>query len=236
MARRALKKTGLRLYRSELAGAAATERRLFNYAGMAFYSVITVLSCSPIEGLAFGLKPKVYLNADVCRAAHALSDSECVQAYQNARAEFDEKAPKFASRFECERHFHRCMIGDIRGSGRGVDFIPSMLGFRIESGRQRQILPVVEGGEADPLFRPRAVDRVDASVSAARSAEARKAWQALTSPPPAPATARPFQGPSSPDIGDQGATSGGTQSYPVSPSMLQDMRTRERLFGLGRQQ
>ena len=236
MAPPALKPSGSRLSRSE--SAASPGHRLSGYAGLAFCFVIAVLSCSPIDGLAFGMKPKVYLNADACRASHALSDSECAQAYQNARAEFNEKAPKFASRSECERHFRRCMIGDIRGSGRGVDFVPSMLGFRIESGRQRQVVPVVEGGEGDPLFRPRAVDRVDASVSAARSAEARKTWEALTSPPPAPdaAAASPFQGFSSPDIGDQGATSGGTQSYPVSPSMLQDMRTRERLYGLGQQQ
>ena len=78
----------------------------------------TVVLClllvwSRANALAYEVEAKVYFNAQVCRSAHALSDSECLQAYANAKAEFDEKAPRFVTRGECERHFQRCMIGDV---------------------------------------------------------------------------------------------------------------------------
>ena len=35
---------------------------------------------------------RVYADADACRSAHALGDAECLNAYANAKAEFDEHA------------------------------------------------------------------------------------------------------------------------------------------------
>ncbi|WP_170153336.1 DUF1190 domain-containing protein [Roseiarcus fermentans] len=196
---------------------------------------VGLLSWGVACGWAFDLQPTVYLNADVCRASHALTDGECAQAYANAKAEFDEKAPKFPTRAACERHFRHCMIGDLAGDRRTMTFIPLMRGFRIESGRTRQALPVVEGREAETLFRPRAVNRVDSAVSATRSAEAQKTWKALSSA--AIAGARPQGGAATPGYGDdEGEASGAIQSYPVPAPMLQDMLNRERLYGLGQKQ
>ncbi len=178
---------------------------------------------------ATDFKTRVYFNADACRAARTLSENECLTAYSNAKAEFDEKAPRFSTRTECERHFRRCMIGDISGRGGKVTFIPAMRGFRMDAGRQYRVLPVAEGGEADPLFQARAVDRVNSFVSAARAAEARIAWRALISPPAPGANA--FQGPPGADDFGYAPASGAPETYPLPAAMLQDLKNRERMFG-----
>jgi hypothetical protein len=170
---------------------------------------------------------RVYSDADACRSAHALDDAECLTAYANAKAEFDEKAPRFPTRSDCQRHFERCMIAEI--GPRGVTFMPAMRGFRIDSGRQRRVAPVAEGGEAAALFQPRAVDRVDSFVSPARRAQAQDAWKAMTSPD---AAAEDAMGLRLEDGLDEWPPSGDPQSAPVPPAMLQDLRNRERLFGI----
>jgi Protein of unknown function (DUF1190) len=172
---------------------------------------------------------KVYSSSDGCRAAHALSDSECLHAYENAKAEFDEKAPRFATRGECEGHFQRCMIGDIFRGGHRVTFMSAMRGFRIDSGRLRRVVPVAYGGEADSLFQPRAVDRVDSFVSDARTAEAQKTWRALGSASSSPAITN--EGFSNVDDNAEDPDSAVAKSYPLSPAMLRDLRNREREFG-----
>ena len=108
----------------------------------------------------------VFFDASACRTAKALSDRECQTAYVNAKAEFDEKAPRFVSRAECERYFRRCMIGDIDSGGRRVAFIPQMRGFRSRTARAAG-RPGRRGRRRRRLFQPRAVGRPDASVSAA---------------------------------------------------------------------
>ena len=179
---------------------------------------------------AYDSGPRAYLNAEACKAAHALSDAECQTAYANAKAEFDEKAPRFSARGECERYFRRCMIGDI--SGGRVTFVPQMRGFRIDSARRRLVVPVPEGGDAGALFQPREIDRTDAFVSSVRKAEAQRTWKAMISP--RPATAAPGPSAESAPAGDQAvepAGSGEPQSFPVPPALLQDLQARERQFG-----
>jgi uncharacterized protein YgiB involved in biofilm formation len=127
--------------------------------------------------------PRLFFDAAACREAKALSDADYATAYANAKAEFDERAPRFSSRAECERFFRRCMIGDIEGGGRRVAFTPQMQGFAIENGRERQVVPVAEGGGAEGLFQPRAVGRAEASAPAARRAEAQEAWKRMIASP-----------------------------------------------------
>lgn len=194
----------------------------------------TVVLClllvwSRAKALAYEVEAKVYFNAQVCRSAHALSDSECLQAYANAKAEFDEKAPRFVTRGECERHFQRCMIGDVVDGRHQVRFMPTMRGFRLDSGRLRRVLPVAYGGEADPLFHPRAVNRVDSFVSGAQTADAQKTWQALISAPAS--TGGPDRTRSAVDDKGEDPATGSSQSYPLSDSMLQGLKDRERAFG-----
>ena len=191
-------------------------------------AVVMLLFDAASSVRAVDFRTRVYLNADACRAVGSLSESQCANAYSNAKAEFNEKAPRFSTRAECERHFRRCMIGDISGGGK-VTFIPAMRGFRIDSGGVYHALPVAEGDEADPLFQPRAVDRVDSYVSAKRTNDAQRAWQALIAPPPANAT----RGlPTVYDFGGPATSSSVIESYPVPPAMLQDLKTRMQKFGV----
>jgi hypothetical protein len=115
------------------------------------------------------------------------------------------------------------MIGDIAGGGGRVTFIPQMRGFSIEAKRERQVIPVAEGGGAAGLFQPRPVGRADVSVNAAKTAAAQQAWKAMIAPPAAAA-------PSSEDA-NAPTTAGPAQTYPLPPAMLQDLRNRERAFG-----
>jgi len=170
-----------------------------------------------------GAGERIFFDAEACRAAKGLSDSECETAYVNAKAEFDEKAPRFVSRAECERYFRRCMIGDIADRGHSVTFIPQMRGFIVETGRERQVVPVAEGAGAAELFQPRPVGRADDSVNAAKTAAAQQAWKAAIA---SPAAATP-----SDEEANAPANAGPAQTYPLPPSMLQDLRNRERAFG-----
>jgi len=166
---------------------------------------------------------RIFFDAEACRAAEALRDSECETAYVNAKAEFDEKAPRFVSRAECERYFRRCMIGDIASGGRGVTFIPQMRGFAVETGRERQVVPVAEGAAAAELFQPRPLARADDAVNAAKTAAAQQVWKAMMA---SAAAATP-----SGEDTSAPANAGPAQTYPLPPSMLQDLRNRERAFG-----
>ncbi len=166
----------------------------------------------------------VFFDASACRTAKALSDRECQTAYVNAKAEFDEKAPRFVSRAECERYFRRCMIGDIASGGRQVTFIPQMRGFSIALKRERQVVPVADGAAAAGLFQSRPVGRADDSVNAAKTAAAQQIWKATIA---SPAVATPFG-----DDANPPTTAGPARTYPLPPAMLQDLRNRERAFGV----
>jgi uncharacterized protein YgiB involved in biofilm formation len=166
---------------------------------------------------------RIFFDAEACRAAKVLSDGDCEIAFANAKAEFDEKAPRFVSRAECERYFRRCMIGDIAGGGRRVTFIPQMRGFVIETGRERQVVPVAEGAAAAELFQPRPLARADDAVNAAKTAAAQQVWKAMMA---SAAAATP-----SGEDTSAPANAGPAQTYPLPPSMLQDLRNRERAFG-----
>ena len=55
-----------------------------------------------------------YASAQQCESDHKISAEFCANAEANARAEFDEKAPRFASREACEQAFGhgKCSLGD----------------------------------------------------------------------------------------------------------------------------
>jgi uncharacterized protein YgiB involved in biofilm formation len=179
--------------------------------------------CAANAAQLSGAERRVFHDAAACREAQALNDGDCATAYANAKAEFDEKAPRFSSRAECERYFRRCMIGDLERGGRHVTFTPQMRGFAIEPGRERQVVPVADGGGAAGLFQPRPVGRADVSVSTGKTAAAQQTWKSMIA---APVAAAP-----SGDGADAPAAAGPTQAYPLPPDMLQDLRRRERAFG-----
>ncbi|HMK90999.1 MAG TPA: DUF1190 domain-containing protein [Methylocystis sp.] len=114
---------------------------------------------------------QVYGSRTLCVAERRLNVEQCENAETNSRAEFDEKAPRFHSRTECERYFRvaGCSVG-FRGSagwaGRktGIYFAPRQIGFRVRvvSPREMTVRPYTLGPEIG--FAPRSILKRDAGI------------------------------------------------------------------------
>ena len=171
-------------------------------------------------GAAVADNPRVFLDASACVASGAHSASDCRHAERNARAEFNEKAPRFPTRPACERAFARCMIGDISAGG-GVDFVPTPRGFAILSGPRAGALPVLEGAGSQSMFERRRVDRDDEGVHRGQEQRMRNATGISAGSHPLSRAALETEHP----------PEGGLQAYPVPAAVLRDLRERERKFG-----
>lgn len=100
----------------------------------------------------------VYERRDECIQAAVLTPEQCEFAYRNARAEFEQKAPRYASRVLCERSHKRCgaqMVSnagwDSFGKG-GATYVPRFTGVRVTGeGAARRAWPVLEGAGRIPF-------------------------------------------------------------------------------------
>lgn len=115
---------------------------------------------------------QTYVRRDECLAGGRLSERECEFAYRNARAEFEEKTPRYRSRASCERAHKRCAVQvsavgsfeDIAKAGGGT-YVPKFKGIRVSgSGETARVFPEVEGG-ARAGFGSRQVAALDVRVS-----------------------------------------------------------------------
>ena len=159
---------------------------------------------------ALAAKPRVFVDARACVASRSFSETECRRAETNARAEFEEKAPRFSTRAACERRFARCMIADIFAHG-GLDFMPALRGFEISEGRRPMTIPVLEAGGSAGLFEGRPIDRDETRIDRAKYAR-RDAPK--------------------PDAGDEIQSQGSAApAYPVPEAQWRDMQERARRFG-----
>ena len=111
----------------------------------------------------------VYLSAAACVTRGGRSPQLCSYAEKNAAAEFEEKAPRFATRAACESALRRpCAIG-FNHAGAWSDhklsvyFTPRQDGFRIieASGRDPAVTPVA----GSLAFQPRPVTRLNVTIS-----------------------------------------------------------------------
>src|SRR5690606_30715188 len=113
----------------------------------------------------------VYERRDECVQAGTLTAAQCEFAYRNARAEFEQKVPRYASRALCERSHRRCgaqMVssGGWDGFGRGgATYVPRFGGVRVVgSDASLRALPVVEG-KGRIAFAPRPVTELQDKVA-----------------------------------------------------------------------
>lgn len=113
----------------------------------------------------------VYERRDECIEAGQLTAEQCEFAYRNARAEFEQKAPRYASRGQCERAHKRCVAqlvatGGWESLGRGgATYVPRFTGVRIVGeGASRRAVPAVEG-TARIAFAGRPVTELQDKVS-----------------------------------------------------------------------
>lgn len=76
-----------------------------------------------------------YLTAESCASANKMPKDVCSNAFRNAAAEFEEKAPHFATRAACEQAYRSgaCAVSfrNAAGAKGNVSFTPRQNGFRV---------------------------------------------------------------------------------------------------------
>ena len=134
------------------------------------------LALSPAD-LAAQAVGQTYVRRDECIEAGKLSAEQCEFAYRNARAEFEQKAPRYASRALCERAHKRCgaQVSTTGGwdalarGGGAASYVPRFVGIRVSGeGAAARALPIVEGS-ARIAFTARKVSALDDKVAGRRS-------------------------------------------------------------------
>jgi uncharacterized protein YgiB involved in biofilm formation len=127
--------------------------------------------------LAAQVAGQTYVRRDECIEAGKLSAEQCENAYRNARAEFEQKAPRYASRSACERAHKRCgaQVSTTGGwdalarGGGGQSYVPRFVGIRVTGeGASSKTLPIIEGS-ARIAFSARQVAALDDKVAGRRA-------------------------------------------------------------------
>ncbi|HEY5793808.1 MAG TPA: DUF1190 domain-containing protein [Bosea sp. (in: a-proteobacteria)] len=108
--------------------------------------------------LAAQTQGAVYERRDECIQAGLLTPEQCEFAYRNARAEFEQKAPRYASRALCERSHKRCGAQMITAGGwesfgkGGATYVPRFIAVRVTGeGAARRAWPVIESAGRTPF-------------------------------------------------------------------------------------
>lgn len=137
-------------------------------------ALLPAFSLATPSDLAAQASGTVYERRDECIEAGKLTAAQCDFAYRNARAEFEQKAPRYASRALCERSHKRCgaqvtSTGGWDSFGRGgATYVPRFTGVRVSGeGTASRAYPVVEG-TAKIAFAGRQVGTLDDKVAGRR--------------------------------------------------------------------
>ncbi|RDJ27405.1 DUF1190 domain-containing protein [Bosea caraganae] len=137
-------------------------------------ALLPAFSLATPSDLAAQATGTVYERRDECIEAGKLGAAQCDFAYRNARAEFEQKAPRYASRALCERSHKRCgaqvtSTGGWDSFGRGgATYVPRFTGVRVSGeGVASRAFPVVEG-TAKIAFAGRQVGVLDDKVAGRR--------------------------------------------------------------------
>ncbi|WP_306222787.1 DUF1190 domain-containing protein [Bosea beijingensis] len=132
------------------------------------------LSLTGPSDLAAQAQAALYVRRDECVEAGKLTAEQCEFAYRNARAEFEQAAPRYGSRAACERNHKRCGAQMISAGGwesfgkGGASYVPRFVGLRVTGeGAARRAVPVVEG-TAKVAFAGRPVTELQDKVSGRR--------------------------------------------------------------------
>ena len=148
-------------------------------AAAAVLTLAGLLFVLPVAAAQFNRGSFQYASAQQCESDHKISAEFCANAEANARAEFDEKAPRFASREACEQAFGhgKCSIGfgaaeGASGKGRAVHFSPRLDVFVVKANNERDIsvLPLSSALRLDA----RTVLRRDAHINPRIAAQAHR--------------------------------------------------------------
>lgn len=129
--------------------------------------------------------PVTFRGLAECATSGRIAGPQCGIAFRNARAEYEEKAPRYRSGADCRRRHGAC-VAQLAGSadGKGLNrtaqvYVPAFRGMRIAPGRDgATVLPLVEklsGArfEARSAFAPD--ERVEGRVAVVPDSSARRA-------------------------------------------------------------
>ena len=219
---------------------------LLRCATLASALVLGVMQASPAVALsaksqkAVAKHNPVYASVEECIFSRLINEDTCRNGFANARAEFQEKAPRFSSRSLCESTFSQCSVfipaqplspAALGKPLPGPEFLPLMERVAFLSGKDgtRQALPSTRANRLPVNFSPRATDKPDIEISAKRGEASRQGWQAALAranrPAPAayaggalPAGAVSFADPEAANALDQPA------SFPVSSKRWSQMQ------------
>lgn len=116
-----------------------------------------------------------FVRRDDCIDWGKLTAEQCENAYRNARAEYEQKAPRFASRAACERSHKRCAAQLVATTGGwdalargGATYVPRFIGIRISGeGASAKTFPIIEGA-GRIAFSARQVGALDDKVAMRR--------------------------------------------------------------------
>jgi uncharacterized protein YgiB involved in biofilm formation len=187
--------------------------------------------------------PVIYSDERDCVAKKALDAPLCHNAFVNARAEYEEKAPRFDSKVPCARFFGaaNCAMR-ISSALSGVTFLPSFGGFTLskEKDGATMVRPVLASKTTPVDFSPRPVATLDTEQDAKRGQRAIAAWRAKhdTAPrAPGGGNAMSYRAApkdtmfDEPTGGDVAPLPGPAQTYPVNPAMMQRIEDEMRKYG-----
>jgi hypothetical protein len=117
-------------------------------------------------------KPRsaVYITSRACESDGLLSAEQCRNAFANAEAEFNDRAPIFADQEACEQQFPRCAISFAEPPDpKALRYSPAMKGVQVtvDANRDRTVVPVLEGRHPTVSFNRRTVlSRQDGRIRA----------------------------------------------------------------------
>lgn len=148
---------------------------------------VPLLATALLSGAASGQsldEPMTFRGLAECATSGKLAGPQCGVAFRNARAEYEEKAPRYRSGADCRRRHGAC-VAQLAGSadGKGLNraaqvYVPAFRGMRIAPGKDGAIvLPMVEK-QGGAKFEPRAAfapdERVEGRVAVIPDSSARR--------------------------------------------------------------
>ena len=134
-------------------------------------------------------KNATYASVDECIIVKAFGETLCRNGFANARAEFEEKAPRFSTRQPCESAFAQCSVfvssqpnSPASLAKRGIlEFAPTLERVEFIKGKidAGTVKPVTRANKVPFNFTPRTLEKADIEISAKRGEVARQSWQTV---------------------------------------------------------
>lgn len=122
-----------------------------------------------------------------CAAGGKLTGEQCGIAFRNARAEYDEKSPRYRAKRDCERVHKSCVVqlagfAGFSGLSRTAQvYAPGFRGIRLTNAKDGtlRVTPTLDAGASKTRFSSRealsADDKVDGRVAVVPDSAARRA-------------------------------------------------------------